>query len=120
MDAAASPPPLPPAHAVPGRSALAAFLPLEAWVAARRGGAKEAAEQEVVEARAKARRLREEAESNLEQLVLEAEAQAARAAEDRATDHVSAARLALTRAVERAEQGMDALVHEALERLSGR
>src|SRR5262245_48825741 len=110
-------PPLPPVP--PGRTALPAFLALEAWVAKERGGARARAEADLEAARAEARRIEGDGAARLENVVLQAEREAARTAEDAARDRVSAARVALHRWVDAAEAGLPPLVEEAVRRLTG-
>lgn len=110
-------PPLPPV--VEGRSALAAFVPLTAWVAQAAGGEAQAAEAALARAREEAAARLAGAQDRLEQTVLAAQAEAEREAEDRARDMVSAARLAVERWIRSVEPAMAPVVDEALLRLTG-
>ena len=110
-------PTLPPV--VAGRSALPAFLAIEAWARAQTAAAEAAAEDLLGDARAEAERVRREGEQALREAVVAAERDALRAVESRARDRVSASRHAVTRWIESAEEEATRQLDEALARICG-
>ncbi len=110
-------PDLPPV--TPGRSALPAFLELEAWARAQLQGAREASQQRLEEASAQARRIRAEGEERLREVVIAGEQEALREVEAAGRDAVSEARLAVNRWIEGAESRMDELLVRAMTLLCG-
>jgi vacuolar-type H+-ATPase subunit H len=110
-------PPLGPV--TPGRPALAAFGPVEAWIRDRLAEARAEGERRVAEARVEAERIRREGEARLRDLVREGQDAALREAEDRARDRVSRARVEVNRWIERVEATFPASVETALDRIAG-
>jgi hypothetical protein len=105
-------PPLPTAPA--GRSALPAFVALEAWADERLAEARADAAEHVAQARAQAERLRTDGEAKLRETVVRAEREARRTSEDHARDLLSAERIRAARWAEAAEAEAEARVEEAL------
>jgi hypothetical protein len=110
-------PPLPPVPA--GRSALPAFLPVEAWARERTAAARAAATGRIADAVAEAERITREGETALKEAVTAGEAEAVRDVEDRARDRISAARRALNDWVDRSEQAVGKILDDAVDRLCG-
>ncbi len=110
-------PNLPPV--TPGRSALPAFLAVEAWARERLQGAQGDAQARLAAARAEAKRIREEGEQKLRDIVIEGEREALRQVEAAGVDAVSEARLAVRRWIDDAESRMDELLVAAMALLCG-
>jgi hypothetical protein len=110
-------PRLPPV--VAGRSALPAFLEVEAWARRRVAVAHEAADALLREARAEAERVRSAGEAAVREAVVQGERDALRDVESRARDRVSAARRGVAAWVEAAEEASVRAVDEALDRICG-
>lgn len=110
-------PRLPPA--VAGRSALPAFLAVEAWAEEKTAAARDEADALRAEAHAEAARIRREGEAALKQAVLDGESDALRDVESRTRDAISAARIEVSSWINRAEEASRAAVDEALELLCG-
>lgn len=108
-------PDLPPV--APGRSALPAFLAVEAFMEQRLAGARAEAEARLEAARAHARAVEETGRERLRQAVVDAEADALREVESRAVDRVSEARRAVEAWITRSEAMLDDIVAEAVARL---
>lgn len=108
---------LPPA--APGRSALPAFLTIEARLSEHAEAAKAQAAAVIADAEAEAGRIRAKGEERLQQVVLDAEAQAKREAEARARDRISDVRVKTQRWIEGAEEAAQTAVAEAVRRLTG-
>lgn len=105
---------LPRPNPVPGRSALAAFLPVERWLAERSAARQAEAGGLEQEIRAEARRIREEGEARLKEVVKQAEQDALRSAQARAHDRESAARREVEAWVASCDEMLEALVAEAV------
>lgn len=101
----------------PGRSALPAFLALEAQLRERAVSEEARAAALVEEAEARAARIRAKGEERLQQVVVEAEAQAKREAEAKARDRISDGRVKTQRWIEAAERAVQATVDQAVDRL---
>jgi len=111
-------PRLPPV--VAGRSALPAFLAVEAWARERSAGAEARAAAHLAASEAEAKRLHEEGERALEQAVLDGEHEALRDVETRQRDRVSTARRAVEAWIQAAETASERAVSDALALLTGR
>ncbi len=99
----------------PGRSALPAFLALEARLRERAASEEARAAQVVEDAEAEAARIRLKGEERLQQVVLEAEAQAKREAEAKARDRISDVRVKTQRWIEAAERAAQAAIDQAVD-----
>lgn len=111
------PPPLPPV--VAGRSALPAFLAVEAWAGEQTAASRAVAKRTLEDARAEAERIREEGETSLREAVLEGEREALREVESTARDRTSAMRHAVDAWVESGEAQAEGLLAEALTIICG-
>lgn len=109
-------PALPPV--VPGRSALPAFLAVEAEMRVRLAAAREAAEARLEAAKEKAAEVERMGKDELRQAVVDAEQDAIRDVEQRAIDRVSEARRLVEDWVRRCEASIDDIVAEALAQLT--
>lgn len=110
-------PRLPPV--VAGRSALPAFLAIEAWAEEKTAAARTAADAQRAEAEAEAARIRSEGEEALKQAVLEGEREALREVETEQRDRVSDARRAVETWIQQAEAASSRAVDAALDLLVG-
>lgn len=99
---------------VAGRSALPAFLAIEAHIQERLQGADAAAVRRVQEAEEEAASIRTRGETALREAVLAGEREAMREVEDRARDRVSTARRSVQRWVDEAEHAALEAVEEAV------
>ena len=106
-------PRLPPV--VAGRSALPAFLAVEAWAREKTAGALAAADEQRAAAEAEAARIRSEGEEALKQAVLDGEHEALRDVETRQRDKVSQARRAVEAWIQAAEEASSRAVTAALD-----
>ena len=101
----------------PGRSALPAFLALEARLRERAADEEVRAASVIEEAEGEAARLRAQGEERLQQVVLDAERQATREAEAKARDRISEVRVRTQRWIEAAERAAQSAVDDAVRRL---
>ncbi|MDJ0523613.1 MAG: hypothetical protein QNJ90_16200 [Planctomycetota bacterium] len=108
-------PRLPPV--VAGRSALPAFLAVEAWARDKTADARAAADAHRAEAEAEAANVRREGEEALKQAVLDGEREALRDVETAQRDKVSEARRAVETWIRDAEEASTRAVAEALDLL---
>ncbi|MDA1196298.1 MAG: hypothetical protein O2894_14105 [Planctomycetota bacterium] len=108
-------PRLPPA--VAGRSALPAFLPVEAWARERTASARESAAAQLAAARAEAELVRTDGEAALRQAVLDGEHEALRDVESSTRDRVSRARAEVNTWINRAEESARAAIAAAVDLL---
>lgn len=106
--------PVPLAPVVPGRSALPAFLPLEAALAEQRDASRRGAEARLLAAREEAARIRQDGEARLKDVLVEAQARAWKEAEARARDRVSGVRARTERWVDQAEEAAGQALADAL------
>ncbi len=102
-----------------GKSALPAFLVIEAWARQTTAAAETAAAERLEEAQAKAEQVKVEGEQALRQAVLDAEKEALRGVETNARNRVSDARIALNRWIDAAEESVDAVLDEAVAKIVG-
>lgn len=115
-------PNLPPAVAprvIAGRSALPAFLAVEAWARTRTADAEAQASKRIEEAEAQAAEVRRDGEAALRAAVIEAEREALREVERRSRDEVSEARVTLNAWIEAGEGASQAAVEDALRLICG-
>ncbi len=108
-------PRLPPV--VAGRSALPAFLAVEAWAREKSAGAREAAEATRADAEADAARIRREGDEALKQAVVDGEREALRDVESQQRDKVSEARRAVEAWIGTAEEAAERAIPGALDLL---
>jgi len=106
-------------HVIAGRSALPAFLAVEAWARAQTADAEERAAQRIADGEAEAARVRADGEAALRDAVLEAEREALREVERRSRDEVSEARVALNAWIESGERASEKAVEDALRLICG-
>jgi vacuolar-type H+-ATPase subunit H len=106
-------PRLPPV--VAGRSALPAFLEVEAWARERTARARSEAADRLEAARADAERVRREGEAALQEVVLEGEHEALRDVQGRARDRVSEARKQVRAWIDEAERAAQEALGAALD-----
>jgi len=108
-------PRLPPV--VAGRSALPAFLTVEAWARERNAAGTATAAARLDEAETEAARIRREGEETLKQAVLDGEREALADVETHQRDKISAARRAVEAWIQRAESASSEAVAAALDLL---
>jgi len=104
---------------IAGKSALPAFLAVEAWARERTAAAETEAAARLQEAQGEAERVRSEGERALREAVLEGEREALRDVETRSRDRVSQARRALEAWIQAGEQTAQESVPDALALLCG-
>ena len=104
MDAPALPP------VIAGRSALPAFLAVEAWARERAATAREEAEKQLADGQAKAAAVKSDGERSLREAVLEGEREALRDVESQARDRISEARRALEAWIQASEEASESAV----------
>jgi len=110
-------PELPPVMA--GRSALAAFLPLEAWARGQAAAARAQAKARVTQARAEAEAIRSGGEKELQEAALQGEREAVGEVKDRARERISAARRAVDAWINESEGTIEEALARALELICG-
>ena len=113
MDAPALPP------VIAGRSALPAFLTIEAWARERAAAARQEAETSLTEGQAKAAAVQRAGEAALREAVLEGEREALREVESRARDRISEARRAMEAWIQASEQASESAVARAVDLICG-
>ena len=113
MDAPALPP------VIAGRSALPAFLAIEAWARERAADARAEAGTRLEESQAAAERVRTEGEQTLREAVLQGEREALREVESRARDRISAARRSTEAWIQASETASEQAVARAVDLICG-
>jgi hypothetical protein len=104
---------------LPGRSALPAFLAVEAALAEELETGRETGRKQIAEAEEEAARLREEARARLERVLVDAQEAAVREVERQARERVNEARAQGQRWVDEAERVAGETVGDALDLCCG-